>query len=43
MSTHILCFEQKYLNYKIFLSENFQFLRVKFSIYMYMNRRVLVV
>ena len=32
-STHNLCFEQKY----DFLSENFQFLMVKFSIYL--NRR----
>ena len=25
-----------------FLSENFQFLEVKFSIYMYLNRRVFI-
>ena len=33
MSTHNLCFEQKYEKYKFFLSEKFQFLEVKFSIY----------
>ena len=37
MSTHNLCFEQKYL---CFLYENFQFLEMKFSIYL--NRRVFV-
>ena len=37
-STHNLCFEQKYEKYQNFLSENFQFLEVKFSIYL--NRRV---
>ena len=36
MSTHKLCFEQKYE----FLSENFQFLVVKFS--MYLNRHVFI-
>ena len=35
-----LCFEQKYEKYRIFLPENFQFLVVKFSIYL--NRRVFV-
>ena len=40
MSTHNLCFEQKYKKYQIFLFENFQFLEVKFSFYL--NRRVLV-
>ena len=40
MSTHNLCFEQKHKKYKSFLSENFQFLEVKFSIYL--NRRVFV-
>ena len=40
MSTHNLCFEQKYENYQTFLSENFQFLEVKFCIYLY--RRVFV-
>ena len=40
MSTHNLCFEQKYEKYQSFLSENFQFLGVKFSIYL--NRRVYV-
>ena len=39
-STHNLCFEQKYEKYQIFLSENFQFLVVKFSIYL--NRHVFV-
>ena len=39
-STHNLCFEQKYEQYQSFLSENFQFLEVKFSIYL--NRRVFV-
>ena len=32
---HILCFKQKYKKYQSFLSENFQFLEVKFSIYLY--------
>ena len=40
MSTHNLCFEQKYKKYQSFLSEKFQFLVVKFSIYS--NRRVFV-
>ena len=40
MSTHNLCFEQKYEKYRNFLSENFQFLVVKFSVYL--NRRVFV-
>ena len=40
MSTHNLCFEQKYEKYQSFLSENFQFLEVKFSIYL--NRHVFV-
>ena len=39
-STHNLCLEQKYEKYQIFLSENFQFFVVKFS--MYLNRRVFV-
>ena len=38
MSTHNLCFEQKYAKYKKNLSENFHFLVVKFSIYL--NRHV---
>ena len=33
-STHNLCFEQKYEKYQSFLSINFQFLEVKFSIYL---------
>ena len=37
---HNLCFEQKYEIYPRFLSENFQFLEVKFSIYL--NRHVFV-
>ena len=40
MSTHNLCFEQKYEKYQSFSSENFQFLEVKFSVYL--NRRVFV-
>ena len=41
MSTHNLCFEQKYEKYQNFLSENFHFfLVVKFSIYL--NRLVFV-
>ena len=39
-STHNLCFEQKYEKYLNFLSDNFLFLVVKFSIYL--NRRVFV-
>ena len=37
---HNLCFEQTYEKYQRFLSENFQFLEVKFSIYL--NRLVFV-
>ena len=40
MSTHNLYFEQKCRKYRSFLSENFQFLEMKFSIYL--NRRVFV-
>ena len=40
MRTHNLCFEQKYENYQSFLSENFQFLEVKFS--KHLNRHVFV-
>ena len=39
MSTHNLCFEQKYEKYQ-FLSENFQFLEVIF--FTYLNRHVFV-
>ena len=39
-STHNLCFEQKFEKISDFLSENFMFLEVKFSIYL--NRRVFV-
>ena len=39
-STNNLCFEQKYENISEFLSEKFQFLVLKLSIYL--NRRVLV-
>ena len=39
-STHNLCVEQKYEKYQSFLSENFQFLEVKFSVYL--NRHVFV-
>ena len=38
--THNLCFEQKYEKYQNFSFENFQFLVMKFSIYL--NRRVFV-
>ena len=40
MSTHNLCFEQKYEKYQNFLSEHFQCLVVKFSVNL--NRRVFV-
>ena len=40
MSTNNLCFEQKCEKYRSFLSQNFQFLEVKFSLYL--NRRVFV-
>ena len=40
MCTHNLCLEQKYEKYQRFLSENFQFLEVKFSIYL--NRHVFI-
>ena len=40
MSTHSLCFEQKYKKISDFLSKNFLFLEVKISIYL--NRRVFV-
>ena len=40
MSTHNLCFEKKFEKYQNFLSENFPFLDVKFSIYL--NRHVFV-
>ena len=40
MSTHNLCFEQKYEKYQGFVSENFQFSELKFSIYL--NRRVYI-
>ena len=40
MCIHNLCFEQKYEKYQNFLSENFPFLVVKFSIYL--NRHVFV-
>ena len=33
MSTHNLCFEQKYEKISEFLSEKFQFFVVKFSVY----------
>ena len=40
-STHNLCFEYKFeKKYQSFLSENFLFLEVKFSIYL--NRRVFI-
>ena len=40
MSTHNLCSEQKYEKYQNFLSVNFQFSEVNFSIYL--NRCVFV-
>ena len=40
MSTHNLCFEQKQEKISGFLSENFQFFVVKFSVYL--NRLVFV-
>ena len=40
MSTHNLCFEQKYEKYQNFLSENLHFLVMKFSVYL--NRHVFV-
>ena len=40
MNTYNLCFEQKYEKYQNFYLENFQFLVVKFSIYL--NRSVSV-
>ena len=40
MSTHSLCFEQEYEKYQNFLSDNFPFWIVKFSIYL--NRHVFV-
>ena len=39
-STLNVAFEQKYENIRVFLSENFQFLEVKFS--NYLNRPVFV-
>ena len=40
MSTHNICYEQKYEKYQSFLSEFFHVFEVKFSIYL--NRRVFV-
>ena len=40
MSTHNLCFEQKYEKISEFLLENFHFLVAKFSVYL--NRHVFV-
>ena len=37
---YIVCFEQKYEKYQIYLSENLPFLEVKVSIYL--NRRVFI-
>ena len=37
---HNLCLEKKYVKYRNFLSENFHFLVVKFSVYL--NRRISV-
>ena len=41
MSTHNLCFEQIYEKYQNFLSANFNFLVVKYSVYL--NRHVFVI
>ena len=41
-STPNLCFEQKYEKDQSFLSENFQFLEVKFSIYLHGRISVMV-
>ena len=40
MSTHNLCFEQQYEKYQSLLPEKFQFLEMKFSLYL--NRPVFV-
>ena len=40
MSTHNLCFEQKYEKYHNFSSDNFHFLVKKFPVYL--NRRVFI-
>ena len=40
MSTHNICFKQKYERYQGFLSEKNQFLEVKFSTYL--NKRVFI-
>ena len=40
MSTYNLCFEQKYEKYQNFLSENFYFLVVNFSVYL--NRHIFI-
>ena len=42
MSTHNLSLEQKYENIGVFVSENFQFLEMKFSTGIYCNRSVFV-
>ena len=39
-SANNLCFEQKYEKYQRFLSEDFKFLEIEFSIYL--NRHVFV-
>ena len=39
-NAHSLCFEQKFEKYQNFLSENFHFLVVKFSVYL--NRHIFV-
>ena len=39
-STHNLCFEQNYVKYQEFLSENFHFSVIKFSVYL--NRHVFI-
>ena len=42
MSAHNLCFEQKYEKYQIFLSDNFHFLVVKFSVYLNTHNFVMI-
>ena len=42
-STQLLCFEEKYEKYQNFYLKTFTVLVVKFSIYMYLNRRVFVI
>ena len=43
MSTHNLCFEQKYEKYQNFLYENFPFLVVKISVYLNRHGFIMVI